>query len=145
VNSFNILENVTAKEVSCEEVVDRDWGDLVGWVKICGMQTITVINESNITIAMRDDKMGGLTLGSNRNINYLPVLVVEKFPNLLAFYAIDCNIKEISKKNFAGLNKLKLLQLHGNQIKKINSDTFEDLILLENLSLGKKKKEAFCF
>jgi Leucine-rich repeat (LRR) protein len=77
-----------------------------------------------------------LNLEGNSKIFYLPVGLVNEFPQLVEYYAPSCSIKEISKQNFEGLTKLKLLDLSYSSISKITKDMFEDLTSLEKLNLG---------
>lgn len=100
------------------------------------MKDTTVINSSVIIIATKDDQIKGLQFSVNPKIEYLPEEVSESFPNLLAYSAGTCSVKSISYENFKGLNKLRGLWLSGNQIEKVSSDTFKDLVLLEHLEFG---------
>jgi Leucine rich repeat len=135
-----IIKFLEAKEVSCESVADdTQWIAPVLRVKTCNMRVTTSIDspETIIISSAFDSSMGGLRFDHNKQVYYLPENVGEKFPNLLAHYASFCNVKEISKKHFKNLSKLKFLGLDHNQIETILSDTFEDLIELEILWLSK--------
>lgn len=136
-NCFNLVEIVKAKEVLCEKVNDYAWEYNVGTVKTCLMNETTSIDEPSVIISSRDDSMFGFWLFNNKQIHNLPTGVSEKFPNLLGYNAGFCSIKEISRENFKGLTKLKLLFLHYTQIEKISSETFSDLKSLETLALRK--------
>jgi Leucine rich repeat len=139
VNIFGLMANVEAKTVSCEEVENFKWKSPVRTVKTCVMTTTTTIDEPNITISTSDSSMLGLNMNHNQNAEFLLVQVSESYPNLKGYSAHGCSIKEVSKEHFEGLNKLKHLALSFNQIEKIFSDTFEDLVLLEKLYLRKMK------
>lgn len=76
-------------------------------------------------------------LGNNKKIRFLPENPADKFPNLKLYRPYSCSIEEISKVNFKDLRKLRKLYLDNNAIRKVASDTFEDLTSLEYLSLGK--------
>jgi Leucine-rich repeat (LRR) protein len=103
------------------------------------MDERTKIDSKETTIAItRDETIEGLSFWCNYRIKYLPIQVSEKFPNLLAYQASYCSITEISKDHFQGLSKLKLLHLAANQIEKISTDTFEELVALEGLDLSNK-------
>lgn len=143
---FALFDCFSAEEIACETIENNDWFDTpVGTVKTCLMRETTVINEADVTIATNDESIGGLSLYSNRKIKFLPVQVGEKLPNLLGYSAYSCSIKTISKENFAGLNKLKVLYLNGNQIEKVNRNTFEGLVSLEDVRLCKKIELFFSF
>ncbi|CRL03220.1 CLUMA_CG016747, isoform A [Clunio marinus] len=128
-------EEVTQpREVSCETI------DYLQW-EVAGVHTTCIVNTASIdvkefTFASRIENITGLDFDANKKVEYLPIFIHEKFPNLEALSAYDCSIKEISKESFKELNKLKVLWLSGNQIQKIESDVFKDLTLLEIVDLS---------
>jgi Leucine-rich repeat (LRR) protein len=102
------------------------------------MMEETIIDDDDYTIANeKDTKVSGLLLEHNQKVKFLPIKVAEKFPNILGISAFDCKIKSISKENFENLHKLTEIHLHGNMIETIYSNTFEDLVSLEVIFLGK--------
>lgn len=101
------------------------------------MDQTTKISDPTVKLSHKDSSITGLLFNKNKNIFYLPVFVNEKLPNLFSYSAQACSLTEITKLNFNGLKKLKALWLPNNQIKKITSDTFEDLSSLELLYLRK--------
>jgi hypothetical protein len=104
----------------------------------CYMIDETIIYDDDYSIANpKDTKVSGLLLEHNQNVKFLPVKVAEKFPNILGISAFDCKIKQISKANFENLHKLTEIHLHGNMIETIYSNTFEDLVSLEVIFLGR--------
>lgn len=102
----------------------------------CIMDVASVIKSTEVTISERDDEIDGIDFSENKNILYLPVLVHEKLPNLIAYYAYHCSVREISKRNFEKLGRLEDLNLNSNQIETIGSDTFEDLVALQQLHIS---------
>jgi Leucine-rich repeat (LRR) protein len=101
------------------------------------MRVETSINVPNVTISNKCEEFNsGFNFNYNKKIFYLPIDVAEKFPYLTVYGASDCSVKEISKLNFNGLKNLNILELSNNQIEKIDSDTFQDLVALEKLDLG---------
>jgi hypothetical protein len=129
---------IETKEISCELKENHFWFESLGNLTTCKMHVTTSIDEKNSTISTHDELMFGLYLYTNKKIEHLPIRVVEKFPNLIAYGAGDCSIKEISRSNFIGLNKLRRLDLYKNQIEKISEDVFIDLPSLEFLMLRMK-------
>lgn len=144
VTVFDFCTKIDAKEVACEKVTVLSWGEPIGKAKTCHMMHTTTINEPGATISSRDEDeaMAGLSFYTNMKIFYLPESVDGIFPNLMGYSAPFCFVKEISKVNFQGLKKVKFLYLQYNQIEKIPSNTFEDLVELEKVELRKKKYEV---
>lgn len=129
------------KEISCENVGDAGWHEPVNTAKTCSMMATTSINEPNVTISTRDESVQGLEFTDNKKIFHLPINVVDSFPNLLGYDGHGCNIKEISLQNLKGLSKLNQLFLQGNQLEKISSNTFDDLVALQELCLRERKNK----
>jgi len=84
----------------------------------------------------------GLNFGSNRKVNFLPIKVYEKFPNIVALNAYECSLKEIRYDNFEKLVELRTLALQYNQISFIPSDSFKDLRNLKHLRLGENQIQS---
>lgn len=133
-----------ATQVSCENVGDSDWINHVDNIKTCYMQRATSINSEDFRISPKDETMQGIWLDLNKKIEFLPVGVSETFPNLLGISALSCSLKSLSKENFKNLTRLKAIWLGSNQITVISSDTFEDLIALQQLRL-RKKRNFWCW
>ncbi|CAG9809783.1 unnamed protein product [Chironomus riparius] len=74
-----------------------------------------------------------LEITHNKNIEYLPVKVYEKFSNLAAYSAYNSAIKEIRYENFENLFKLQKLVLENNKISHIPKDAFKNLNYLKYL------------
>lgn len=104
----------------------------------CFMTDSLVIDKPNVILGTRDVEVTKLTISDNKNVTFLPIKVAEKLPNIIIYFAYKNAIKVVSRENFAGLSKLTTLFLNSNQIEKITSDTFQDLISLENIQFSKK-------
>jgi Leucine rich repeat len=135
---FELFATVETKSVSCETIEGYNWGGPVWSVKTCWMPT-TTIDESNTMLSSYDNSIFGLRIINNDKTEFLPVRVAETYPNLEAYRVSRSLVNEMSKENFGRLYKLKYLSLSHNQIKKIFSDVFEDLVSLEKLFLSKTK------
>jgi hypothetical protein len=122
--------------VSCEKMHMTNW-HAVGDVYACFLNEITVINSSETTISNKNEDVTALEFSNNENIFMLPVKVAESFPNLRAFGVARCSVRAVTKENFKGLTKLRYLSLNQNKIEKIPSDTFADLVSLDQLFLCK--------
>ena len=101
------------------------------------MQISTIINATDVEVSARDESINVLNFNYNKKIFYLPIKVSEKFPSLEVYYAFSCSLTTISKANFAGLSRLRVLDLSVNQIEKLRSDTFEGLETMDTLYLCK--------
>lgn len=140
---ISFFTKTSAIQISCEKTGNflhkfSPYSNRHAIYKTCFMNESTVINSSDFTISsFRDESIARLDFFSNRNIFYLPVNVSESFPKLSFYNAQNCSIKFISNKNFKGMFELKKLYLDNNGIEKICSDTFEDSLVLEWLTLGK--------
>lgn len=125
-----------ANEVPCENIGLESWSGL-GDLRTCYMNGLTDIDAPDFEISTpKDETLRGLRCNGNRNIDFPPVGVSTKFPNLLGYDASLCSIKTIKRANFRNLNKLKQIYLNGNQIELINSDTFDGLTELELIYLS---------
>lgn len=99
----------------------------------------TAIDSKDFMITTgRDESVGGFWSWGHKQLEYLPKNIGEQFPNLLDLTAGQCYIKEVSKKNFKGLSKLRGLTLNNNQIEVINDDTFEHIPTIEIIWLCKQ-------
>lgn len=100
----------------------------------------SAINASDVTISGQEDDLVRLfDLSRNRNVEFLPNRVGQKFPNLVSYIADRCAIREISTANFEYLFHLRILDLNGNRLESLNTDSFKDLVSLESLFLAGNK------
>lgn len=106
----------------------------------CRMKNYTTIRDITYTISNPfNDKVKYMEFSGNRNVNFLPISLFQKFPNITWIYAARCAIREISNRNFEGLVHLKEVQLAENHIYAILRNTFEGLVNLKWLDLSKLK------
>lgn len=105
----------------------------------CEMEYGTLIDSPDYTFVADANytNIEILTIAYQQNVEFLPVSVHRKFPNLKIYYVIKTAIPRISKNNFEKLYNLIVLRMVSNQIEVIKSDTFEDLINLEYFILSK--------
>lgn len=127
------------KEVPCESILNDSWSYVViGSLRSCSMTGKTVIDSIGYTINSTDDTtVLGLNFYTNKKVQFLPENIAQKFPNLEGYFAHECSIEGIAKINFKGLHRLRRLELCNNKIETVDQDTFEDLNLLERLTLCK--------
>jgi hypothetical protein len=144
VNLFIFVDaQAAAQSVGCERVENFDWD--IGNLK-CYMNNQTSIDGKGFNISSsRDENVKAMYMNGNKKIIFLPDSPADVFPDLEMYSALDCAIKEITRENFRGLMKLKVLQLAYNQIEIVPSDTFQDLTAIERIDLGKKIFNSFNF
>jgi hypothetical protein len=142
VNLFVFVDSqAAAQSVGCEKIEHWGWSSYssIGNVKTCYMRTQTSIDGKGFKISSsRDENVKAINMGWNKKIIFLPESPADVFPNLEMYYAPNCVIKEITRENFRGLIKLRVLDLDYNQIEIVRSDTFQDLIAIERIHLGEK-------
>lgn len=130
--------NSTLKELSCESYTTSEWVK-AGEQATCYIKSTAIASDGIKFSPESDESVLALNFYQNEKVLFLPIGVDEKFPNLEDYDASFCSITAIKKKNFEKLKNLKRLYLGNNQIEKVRSDTFQDLISLEILHLSKKK------
>lgn len=112
----------------------------------CHMQSSTAITTRSMSLSDEFNvDMFRIIFDGNKNIQFLPISMNRNFPNLLAILASNCSIIEISKESFEKLTELEILNLAGNKIYSIWSDTFNDLKALTKLYLGKNFFKFYIF
>lgn len=125
----------SGSEGPCEKIEKHSYWSITN--PTCVMAATTVINSVGFLITTpHNDSVEGFLSIFNKKIEYLPDNMADKFPNLVFIQAQDCSIKSISKQNFKNLKHLRFLALIQNNITKIESDTFMDLVALEELWLS---------
>jgi hypothetical protein len=122
--------------IECEKIVDREWTN-IGTLFDCWLHADTIISWYGFEIGPANENVTGLSIQYNKKVEYLPEKVHLSFPKLRGFSADGCAIRKISKINFKKLNYLRALWLRMNEIEVVPSNSFEDLISLEYLVLGK--------
>lgn len=109
----------------------------------CFVKTETIIETSSnsfadyLLVKKFYAKLTVLLIHNQRRIEFLPVLVHETFPHLIAYSVDNTPIRSISKKHFEKLHELEILRLEGGLIEAVRSNTFEDLTKLKKISISK--------
>lgn len=126
--------------VTCEKFESREVYGINTDLQTCFMDGETIIDELGTMISsILKKSVTEVFFDRNKNIEFLPENIYEKFPNIVSYTAWDCALNSVSKVNFKSLSKLRRLALNNNKIQRIESDTFEDLKALELLMLSKRK------
>lgn len=100
---------------------------------------------SDVTVSKNDVKIirstkpkeyvKGLNAENIKTIQYLPIDVYKKFPNLEAYQFRNCSIKELRYENFQNLTEIQYMNLGLNEISVIPAKIFRDLTNLNSLEL----------
>lgn len=136
--TFISCRELPSSSIDCEKIENFHWGFPLEWLETCWMEETSIIMPDAKFSSASDETINAFYCGNNKNIKFLPILVAEKFPNLILYGAERCSLAKISNINFKGLAKMKQLLLNQNKIEEIARDTFEGLVELEALWLRKK-------
>lgn len=121
-----------AIEINCEKI-DR----FARFAKCCYLNETTLISAVNVTFAgLENLEVQTILFDWNEKIEFLPIKVYKKFPNLEVYSAKFDLVKEISALNFEQLSNLRLLDISWNQIGFIPDDCFQGLTKLYKINLG---------
>lgn len=131
-----LLTRVMPETLSCDRINSVNWQNSLGSLPTCWISPSTTIGSSDFKFTRRNDQVKGLEIEYGIKVSFLPIRISEVFRNLVAYSAVESQVKTLSRDNFSGLKDLKLLFLDGNQIQTIDSDIFSDLSSLEILSIG---------
>lgn len=127
----------TDTQIECEKIFKHSYHEYL-YEKTCEMKTYTVIKDIDYVLSDPfSNTIWKMDLSDNQNIEFLPISPSDKFPNLQQYLASRCVIREIFKINFENLRQISLIDLQGNQIFAVLSNTFEGLENLQTLDLSK--------
>lgn len=133
-----LSDNVVKTQLSCITLTacDEERGD----TSCCELEYGTIIDDPDHTFVPDTNYTAvvDLVIKHQQNVEFLPVLIHERFPSLKKYYVVNTPVQKISKNNFEKLFKLKQLHLIRNQIEAIKSNTFEDLNNLEEIQICKR-------
>jgi len=130
------IDGIFAKTLECEKVESEMRWDKPR--KTCFMNSVTKIDTPDCTIKSPiDHSILQLFFVFNQGIKFIPINIWKAFPDLVILHAHDCQITTIKKENLANLNKMEYLGFRKNQITQIPDNTFEDLVSLKMLYLGR--------
>lgn len=124
---------LAAELISCDVIVT-----CLDFENCCfGNVTASINSKTSKFDGTEEETVHAIWFANNTNIKYLPIQVFLHFPKLALYNAENCAISEISKENFENLSELEAVNLAGNQIEVVQSDTFDSIIGLERIDLGK--------
>lgn len=121
-------------------VMKKWWWSWFENVHVFYLDSTTIIDNINYPIKFeRNLKVKSLQTKNNQKIEFLPILVDEKFPNLVVYKVKNCNVQKVVNENFNNLNKLEILELPANKIDHIAENSFKSLVNLKILNLNNNK------
>lgn len=130
------LVSSSTDNITCEEIRHADKSG-INLQKECLMTKTTEIISRGYTFATpSDEAVESIVFAYNKMIKYLPEKIQETFPNLKIVDAASCAIRSIWMENFMHLQKLSKIFLDGNQIERIERNTFEGLSSLTEIYLS---------
>lgn len=77
----------------------------------------------------------GFRVYDNKNLNFLPRFIGEKFPNLETFTILNCSLQIVRNFYFKDLRKVRFMNLFSNNIASIENGSFDDLVKVRSLHL----------
>lgn len=69
----------------------------------------------------------------SKELKFIPRDLIRWFPNLLDVTIINCGIEKVSREDFIGLGKLKVLNLSHNKLTSLPDDLFADMKNIEEI------------
>lgn len=130
-----LLGSASAAEFACEKLQKAQF--FSNEVMTCFMVIVQPGQQTKAFTKKKFDSTLGLTLQGNENIDTMPQHISRALINLENYDASNCAIKAIKKTNFYNLRNLKRVWLSNNAIDTVDSDTFDDNPLLEEITFGK--------
>lgn len=132
---FFAAASTETKVITCEYYSASEFNQLYH-LRTCWARKKPITSKGFLFTTEPDETVPEVTLSNNKQTLFLPDRLDENFPNLTAYWARSCSIHTITRKNFQNLRRLMLLNLEGNEIKRINFDTFDHLFNLAILNLS---------
>ena len=136
---FRLATVIKSSKVITGYYCDNNWGDIDMKLWTFKSNSYEEISTPYTEIFGSGKCVKAVEITHNKNIEYLPVKVYEKFPNLAGYSAYNSLVKEIRYENFENLFKLQIVVLQNNQISNIPKDTFKDLRSLKFLFMDNNK------
>lgn len=139
---FNLVRCIS---VTCEYQIDYIISDSEKHYS-CKVAKFEADDSNNFTVAgnhvyQKDDKNVLQILGRSKTIEKFPGELGEKFHNVKIARFASCNMVLLDKRSFANLSGLEYLDLIGNKIEHLKSDTFEYASNLKQIILNNNRIE----
>lgn len=148
-----VSPEATKKEISCDSEIF--------WAEIIYIQNFQLSSENSENCVLEFgsyvdsedysfvadsnyDRIDTIVVMNQPNVEFLPVLVNDRFPMVKKYAVVNTLIGKISSKNFEKLFKLEQLLFENNRIETIRSDTFRDLMNLKELYIRTLNHYCLC-
>jgi Leucine-rich repeat (LRR) protein len=129
---------VRADEISCKvEVIESIEGDNKFYCTFG--EDAGIANQNPKLTNERNDEVSVLLANGANGIKYLPIDIVDVFPNLRNISMHQTSIETLSKRNFHGLSNLFFLEVSYNEVTEVNEGTFDDCVELRSLVLERNR------
>lgn len=102
----------------------------------------TIDSEESVLGSDLDMTVRKFHMSDNREIEFLPKNIGEKFPKLIEFRTEGCGLTVLRGYYFEGMGNLEFLNLDRNKISTIEVDAFLDLIRVKLLNLNDNSIEV---
>lgn len=102
----------------------------------CRVNMRKIITQFSIISSPNNMSVTAISIKNEKDIEFIPVNIDEKYPNLIAFQARNCSIGSLNEHIFNNLSDLKLINLAHNKIITVGNNIFDDQNMLEYLELG---------
>lgn len=95
----------------------------------------TIGNEDYVLDSDVDDTIEEFIIRKMKKVQFLPVNISDKFPNLKLLEVNDCGLTVVRSFYFKNMFNVQRMDLNHNEIDTIEVDAFKDLVSVERLFL----------
>lgn len=124
----------TNQEIHCSFSEIR-WDNIGTTLKTCSLNNQSIGSTGLMIDSPLDLTVKALNISQNKDVEYFPEHISDKFPKLVIIQVFNCSLKYVRENDFEGLHELTALNLSLNNIAKIESGAFKDNAKLEYLGI----------
>jgi Leucine-rich repeat (LRR) protein len=126
------------EKLSCE-YESSNWIYVNKTLEGCRISNQTIKDKAAIIESGFIGSYKAFNIKNDKNVEFIPTNIGEKFPNIVALQIFNCSIRKIGSKHFNNLHKLIQLTFTKNEIAEVDDKPFEDQTKLEWLGLAENK------
>jgi len=138
--AFTETTDQASTEVSC--TFQRDYTPVLERKLDTCIVSQTLNSEEYALAPEVDNTIEKFLVNENKEMEYLPSNVGEKFPRLKVLQFWGCGLKVVREFYFKKMQNLRFLFLAANKITLIEKDAFKDLVSVEELWLSRNMIET---